>query len=143
MPAETMNPEAPLSFRVDVKDSATVVHCSGRLMAGATEAFRAEVKGLFPQTNRIVLDLTNLTRMDSMGLGAIVSLYVSAKTAGCGQGAIRWGPRGEAVRRLRRPSIRWRWSGRYWQWACATHSRSPPDAVLSGIKPRGRKGVRR
>ena len=30
-----------------------------------------------------MLDLTELTRMDSMGLGALVRLYVSARSAGC------------------------------------------------------------
>ena len=38
---------------------------------------------MLPHTKRIVLDLTGLTYMDSMGLGAIASLYVSARTAGC------------------------------------------------------------
>ena len=35
------------------------------------------------KAKKIVLDLTDLTFMDSMGLGTVASLYVSAKTAGC------------------------------------------------------------
>ena len=60
-----------------------MVECSGRLISGGTDQLRSEVKALFPQTKRVTLDLTNVTQMDSMGLGAIVSLYASAKAAGC------------------------------------------------------------
>jgi anti-anti-sigma factor len=34
-------------------------------------------------TRQVVLDLTDLIHMDSMGLGTLVRLYVSAKSAGC------------------------------------------------------------
>ncbi len=37
---------------------------------------------MIPQSKKIVLDLTELTQMDSLGLGTIVGLYVSAKAAG-------------------------------------------------------------
>jgi anti-sigma B factor antagonist len=62
-------------------------------MAGCTDELRSQVKALFPATKRIVLDLTDLTRMDSMGLGSIVSLYVSAKAAGCNLKMINFGDR--------------------------------------------------
>jgi anti-sigma B factor antagonist len=42
---------------------------------------------------RIVLDLTDLTHMDSSGLGTVVRLYVSAKSAGCALELINRGPR--------------------------------------------------
>lgn len=59
-----------------------VVHCSGKLTAGVTWMLRDEVKRLVPQSKKIVLDLTELTQMDSLGLGTIVGLYVSAKASG-------------------------------------------------------------
>jgi anti-sigma B factor antagonist len=37
---------------------------------------------LIPGSKRIVLDLTDLGYMDSSGLGSIIGLYVSVKTAG-------------------------------------------------------------
>ena len=86
-----------LSFRTEIQEGVAVVYCGGTLMAGGTEALRAEVKGLFPRVQRVVLDLTGLTRMDSMGLGAIVSLYVSAKAAGC---ELTMANFGERVRQL-------------------------------------------
>ena len=72
-----------MSFRIYPQEDAMVVECTGRLISGGTDQLRSEVKGLFPHTKRVILDLTNVTQMDSMGLGAIVSLYASAKAAGC------------------------------------------------------------
>ncbi len=59
-----------------------VVRCTGKLTAGVTGLLHAEIKRLIPQTRRIVLDLTDLAQMDSLGLGTVVSLYVSARAAG-------------------------------------------------------------
>jgi anti-sigma B factor antagonist len=62
---------------------AVVVHCNGKLVAGVNDILYVKVSKLIPDTKRIVLDLTNLTRVDSMGLGTLVRLYVSARSAGC------------------------------------------------------------
>jgi anti-sigma B factor antagonist len=83
MPTEPDPPNASLSLRTFAQGDAMVVECSGRLIAGATDPLRSEVKALIPNTKQVILDLTNVTQMDSMGLGSIVSLYVSAKAAGC------------------------------------------------------------
>ena len=64
-------------------EDAIVVQCTGRLTVDDSPALKAEVKGLLPHQKRVVLDLTALSYMDSSGLGTIVSLYVSAKGAGC------------------------------------------------------------
>jgi anti-sigma B factor antagonist len=77
------SPAGVLSLNTVAQDDAMVVQCKGKLTAGSTAALSAEVRRLIPQTRRIVLDLTDLTQMDSMGLGTIVSSYVSAKSAGC------------------------------------------------------------
>jgi anti-anti-sigma factor len=80
----TPTPTAPtLGFETEIMDDATVIHCRGRLTAGLTELLHAEVKPLLLPGKRLVLDLTDLTYMDSMGLGAIAKLYVSARSAGC------------------------------------------------------------
>ena len=59
------------------------VRCSGRLVAGVNDRLHLEVSQLIPTSKRILLDLTDLTHMDSSGLGTLVRLYVSAKSAGC------------------------------------------------------------
>jgi anti-sigma B factor antagonist len=73
---------APLSLHTYVEGDATIVQCSGKLTAGLTGILRDEVKRLIPHSKKIVLDLTNLTQMDSLGLGTIMGLYVSAKAPG-------------------------------------------------------------
>lgn len=90
-PADAAAP--PLILRTYVEGDATIVQCTGRLTAGLTGVLRDEVKRLIPQSKKIVLDLTDLTKMDSMGLGTIVGLYVSAKASGCALILINLSPR--------------------------------------------------
>ena len=58
-----------------------VLHCHGRLVAGVTSVLSDAVTPLIPQTKRIVLDLADLQHTDSMGMGVMVRLMVSAKVA--------------------------------------------------------------
>ena len=79
-------PNAEPVLTVDVElctENVYVVRCHGRLVAGVTDVLSAKVVPLIPQTKRIVLDLSDLKHTDSMGLGSLVRLYVSAKSAGC------------------------------------------------------------
>jgi anti-sigma B factor antagonist len=62
---------------------AIVVRCNGKLVAGVNDVLYSKVSELIPETKRIVLDLTNLARVDSTGLGTLVRLYVSCRSAGC------------------------------------------------------------
>jgi len=61
----------------------TVVDCKGRIVFGdeATQ-LRDHVKGLLAETRQIVLNLADVTYIDSGGIGVLVSLFTSAKTAG-------------------------------------------------------------
>lgn len=79
-PADASAPS--LSLRTYLEGDATIIHCTGKLTAGLTGILREEVKRVIPQSSKIILDLTALTQMDSMGLGTIVGLYVSAKASG-------------------------------------------------------------
>jgi|SRR5579862_2040893 len=78
----TEEPEG-LIVEIDREPGVAVVRTSGRLVAGLTDVLYGEVRPLIPGTKRIVLDLTDLTHMDSMGLGTLVRLFVTAKAAGC------------------------------------------------------------
>ena len=80
-PTEAPGPQ--FTIETETKGDTTVVLCRGRLVAGETHLLQNTVKPLVVPKHRVVLDLTSLTRMDSMGLGAIVGLAVSAKRAGC------------------------------------------------------------
>ena len=72
-----------LTLQTTAQPDAMVVKCTGKLVAGVTGILYDEVKPMIPNNRRIVLDLTDLTSMDSLGLGTIVRLYVSAKASGC------------------------------------------------------------
>jgi anti-sigma B factor antagonist len=74
---------ATLTLHIEHTGSTAVVRCHGKLMAETNDLLYREVRPLLPNFKRVVLDLTELTRMDSMGLGALVRLYVSARSAGC------------------------------------------------------------
>jgi len=65
------------------RDGATVIQCSGALISANAAALKNYVKDAIPHAKRIVLDLNAVSRMDSVGLGAIVGLYVSARKTKC------------------------------------------------------------
>ena len=71
-----------LTLEIEHKGSTAVVHCHGRLYAGVSNHLYTKVHPLSPDHKRIILDLTDLTSVDSMGLGTLVRLYVSAKSGG-------------------------------------------------------------
>ena len=82
-----------LTVDIDREGDSAVVRCGGKLVAGVNDFLYTEVHRLIPATKRIVLDLTELTYMDSMGLGTIIRLYVSAKAAGCSLELVNIGKR--------------------------------------------------
>jgi anti-sigma B factor antagonist len=73
----------PLTLDVTHAGNTVVVKLNGRLVSGVNDILYTRVKALMPDSKRIVLDLTLLTRVDSMGLGTLVRLAVSARSAGC------------------------------------------------------------
>jgi anti-sigma B factor antagonist len=85
-PESAAKPASQLTLVTSTEGDATGsfirVRCSGKLVGSSTGILQAEVRGLLPGSKRIVLDLTDLGYMDSSGLGTIIGLYVSAKTAG-------------------------------------------------------------
>jgi anti-sigma B factor antagonist len=80
MPEES---DRVLSFAIELGGDTAVVKCHGRLIAGTTEEFYQEVKQLLPQAKVVVVDLAELTYVDSTGLGALVRLYTTARQKGC------------------------------------------------------------
>ena len=81
------------NLEVDQQPDAVVVRCSGRLMIESGNILRTEVQKWIKPGARIVVDLTNVTHCDSMGLGNVISLYVSSKSARCRFELINFGPK--------------------------------------------------
>ena len=72
-------------FRVqrrEVEDG-WVVECFGRLTTENVPLLKMEMLEACGKKGRIVLDLKEVPMMDSSGLGAVVTLHVSARTRGC------------------------------------------------------------
>lgn len=82
-----------LTLTIERTGKMALVRCHGRLVAGGNDVLYAEVSRLIPDTTRIVLDLTDLTHMDSMGLGALIRVYVSIRSARGELELINLGPR--------------------------------------------------
>lgn len=71
-----------ISLDIERQGTTALVKLHGRLVAGVNEYVYSQVRPLFADSKRVVLDLSDVSRMDSMGLGALVRLYVSGKNAG-------------------------------------------------------------
>jgi len=68
-------------------DGVMIVDCSGRLVFGEESAsLRETAKKLLAQSPRLVLNLRDVSHVDSGGLGTLVSLFTTARNAG---GAIK------------------------------------------------------
>jgi anti-anti-sigma factor len=72
-------------FRAHRKEleNRTVVECIGRLTSENVPLLKDAMREAFERKMRIVLDLKEVPMMDSSGLGAVVTLHVSARTRGC------------------------------------------------------------
>lgn len=75
--------EHVLKLRIERQGSKALVQCHGSLVAGVTDGFYQKMRALIPESTTLVLDMAELSRVDSMGLGTLVRLYVSARSAGC------------------------------------------------------------
>lgn len=76
-------PSRRLRLQCRATPEETIVYCSGRLTSEYAEEFKTKVHGMISGTKRLIVDFTSLDYMDSSGLGAVVRVYVSAKSAGC------------------------------------------------------------
>jgi anti-sigma B factor antagonist len=73
----------PLDIKTDKRKDTSILHCSGRLVFGdETAALRAQVKELIAENPRIILELSGVKDVDSGGVGTLVSLFTSTRSAG-------------------------------------------------------------
>ena len=79
------NPVTPGSeLQVDTEKTAdeTILHFSGRLTSSTASLLQSTVQSAIPESKTIILDLSDVSYMDSSGLGALVKIWVSAKRDG-------------------------------------------------------------
>jgi anti-anti-sigma factor len=90
---------------MEEKANETIVHCKGKITAENSEAFQREIRDLISEsrgqiaaiTYRIVLDLSNVTHVDSTGLGALLGTWTAAKSKGCDLEIANLNPRVEKL----------------------------------------------
>ena len=78
-----MTDSSTLTWAIEHDNDLAVVKCTGRLVAGVHDRFYQEVQQLMPGSKHVVLDFTELTHVDSTGIGTLVRLYVHSKSNGC------------------------------------------------------------
>jgi anti-sigma B factor antagonist len=80
---EIATPPRYLTLEINRTGDEAIVLCHGFLVLGLSDTLVSNVRPLIPECKRIILDLSDLKHMDSMGLGTLVWLYTTARTSGC------------------------------------------------------------
>jgi anti-sigma B factor antagonist len=80
------NPAAPapeLKIETERTPTEATVRCTGRITSFTSDSLKSTVRPLIPESKCVVLDLTNVSFLDSSGLGTIVGLWVTSKKSNC------------------------------------------------------------
>jgi len=83
MAANPITPVPELTFRTEKNADEAIVFISGRITSATSGLLQTKVRGLIPETKRILLDLENVNYIDSSGIGAMVAVYFAATRAQC------------------------------------------------------------
>jgi anti-sigma B factor antagonist len=89
-----------LSLETVKSPEEVIVRCSGKIISSTSAQLQTLVRSLIPETNCVVIDLTDVSYLDSSGLGAIVGVYVTAKRQNCRLKLINLNPRLQQLFRL-------------------------------------------
>jgi anti-sigma B factor antagonist len=74
-----------MNLKVDTRvvEGVTIMSCHGRVMFGEeATALRDSLKEALTKTSRLILNLSDVSYIDSGGLGTLVGVYSSARKAG-------------------------------------------------------------
>jgi anti-sigma B factor antagonist len=64
-------------------DGVTIVSCQGRIVFGEESTYlRENLKRILSSSRQVVLNLSNVSYIDSGGLGTLVGVYSSARASG-------------------------------------------------------------
>jgi anti-sigma B factor antagonist len=72
-----------LKMETRVADGVTIIACQGRIQFGEdATALREELKRVLSSSRQLILNLSGVSYIDSGGLGTLVGVYSSARSAG-------------------------------------------------------------
>lgn len=81
MTPEPIDPKQGLEVLTTRTGDQTTVVCKGRIVGETAKELNREVRAAISDSQAIVVDLSNVSYMDSSGLGTLVTLYISSVRA--------------------------------------------------------------
>ncbi len=72
-----------LRVEVDKQVATTIVYCTGQVDVDSWPEFSATIRAIIPEGKPIRVDLANVARVDSTGIGALVAVWTAAKRRNC------------------------------------------------------------
>jgi len=83
MSANPVAPTAELTLQTEKTPVEMLVRCDGKITSSSSGLLKATVNSLMLENRVVVLDLGNVSYVDSSGLGALVGLYISSRRTSC------------------------------------------------------------
>jgi anti-sigma B factor antagonist len=83
MSTDAVAPAQELRITTEKKPDEILFVCTGRITSNTGELLKSTVRPLMADTKRVVINLAGVTYMDSSGIGALVSLWVTSKRSNC------------------------------------------------------------
>jgi anti-sigma B factor antagonist len=74
-----------MTLKIDTRvvNGVTIASCHGRIVFGDESNYlREQLKQILSSSRKVILDLSDVTYIDSGGLGTLVGVYSSARAAG-------------------------------------------------------------